>query len=326
MTALGPTHPPLHVVPDSPGHGVVRIARQLAEAVGASCVDLSSAMSLAPTAVHVHVTDRLFGATAEEAALTLVALARRHRTTVTLHDVPQPGDGAVFARRARAYADLLAEVDGWVVSSHHEARLVEEHLAPRTRGDVVPLPVLPMPPTPGRPAPASAGRRVVGVLGWVYPGKGHAEVVRACAGLPVTVRAVGRVSPGHDALLHELAALATSVGVGFETTGWVSDDELGAQLGAVDVPVAAHRHVSASGSINSWTAAGRRPLVASGDYTQEMALLRPGTLTLVDDAALPAAISAALDAPGSTRLGAATDTSPHLGDCAAAYLDVWAAR
>jgi hypothetical protein len=319
------TAPPLHVVPTSPGHGVVRLALQLADAFGAAVVEPAAALSLAPTRVHVHVTDRLFGSSAEEAAQALVALARRHRTTVTLHDVPQPGDGPVFARRAAAYAALLAEVDGWVVSSHHEERLVRAHLSPTTGGAVVPLPVLPLPDVEGARARRSGGP-VVGVLGWVYPGKGHAEVVRACAGLDVTVRALGRVSPGHDDLVDELAELAAGVGVGFETSGWVPDDELGARLGEVDVPVAAHRHVSASGSINSWLGARRRPLAAAGVYAEEMARLRPGTLTLVEDDDLPRAIAAALARPASTWLDDTTPTTPHVGDCAAAYLAVWAGR
>ncbi len=164
------------------------------------------------------------------------------------------------------------------------------------------------------------------MLGWVYPGKGHAEVVRACAGLPVTVRALGEVSGGHDDLVPELAELAAGLGVGFEVTGWLDDDELAAHLDAVAVPVAAHRHVSASGSMNSWIAARRRPLVMAGTYAHEMAQLRPGTLTPVADGDLARAVAAALADPGSTRLGPSVDTAPHLDDCAAAYLDFWGHR
>jgi hypothetical protein len=318
---------PLHVVPDSPGHGVIRIAHQLADAVGASVVDPVAAMALPRTPVHVHVTDRLFGATAEDATRALVALARRHPTTVTLHDVPQAGDGAVFARRARTYAALLQAVDGWVVSSHHEARLVAEHLGLGVGGTVVPLPVLPLARSAAAPAPTVDRRTpTVGVLGWVYPGKGHVEVLRACAGLDVVVRALGRPAAGHDDLVVELGEVAADLGVGWETSGWIADGDLGHALGAVDVPVAAHRHVSASGSVNSWIAAGRRPLVADGAYAAEMAALRPGTLTPVADHDLPRAIRAALADPASTRLDPSVDTAPHLADCAAAYLAFWAGR
>ncbi len=317
--------PPLHVVPADTGHGVARIARQVAGVVGAPVLGVAATMELAPTRVHVHVTDRLFGDSAAAAAETLVVLARHHRTTVTLHDLPQPGDGAAFAGRARAYAAVLAEVDGWVVSSHHEADLAATHLAPGSRPTVVPLPVLPVPTALAGPArPADDQPAVVGVLGWVYPGKGHAEVVRACAGLPVVVRALGRTSPGHDDLLRELVALGVDHGVGFEATGWVPEDELTDQLAEVDVPVAAHRHVSASGSVNSWLAARRRPLVSTGAYAEEMARLRPGTLTLVADDDLAGAVRRALGDPASTRLADDVGTTPHLADTAAAYLAFWA--
>ncbi len=329
MTATGAA--PLHVVPEAPGHGVVRFARQVAEVVGAPVCDVDAALSLPPTRVHVHVTDRLFGDGADEAGAVLVALARRHRATVTLHDLPQPGDGAAFASRVRAYAALLAEVDGWVVSSRHEADLAATYLRPASPPEVVPLPVLPLPVLP-LPAPAGpvgrsrSGPAVVGVLGWVYPGKGHAEVVRACAGMPVVVRALGGLAPGHEDLLPELVALGAEHGVGFEATGWVADADLATRLHEVDVPVAAHRHVSASGSVNSWVAARRRPLVSAGTYAAEMALLRPGTLTLVEDDDLPAAVRRALDDPASTRIAEDVTTTPHLADTAAAYLDFWARR
>lgn len=319
---MRPTAPPLHVVPDAPGHGVVRIAGQLATAVGAEALDLASVMALPRTHVHAHVTDRLYGASAHDAELALMALARRHLVTATLHDVPQPGDGVVFERRASAYRSLLRESEGWVVSSQHEEQLVRRHLEPGPRCAVIALPVIPLPDV-APPALAPGSTPQVAVLGWVYPGKGHAEVIRACAGTGATVRALGAVSPGHEALLDQLVALARDHGVRFEASGWVSDGDLTEQLRSADVPVAAHRNVSASGSINSWIAAGRRPLVLSGSYAEEMARLRPRTITLVDDAHLGREIAASLADPARTHLEAGVSTSPHLADCATAYLDFW---
>ena len=95
--------PPLHVVQPVADHGVTILAEQLARTVGAPVADLETAMRAPRTRVHVHVTESLFGADADEAARHLVALGARHRMTVTLHDVPQPGNGTAFATRTRAY-------------------------------------------------------------------------------------------------------------------------------------------------------------------------------------------------------------------------------
>ncbi|VXB79266.1 hypothetical protein [Nocardioides sp. AX2bis] len=322
--------PPVHLLPDLPGHGVTLHASQVAAAVGADTLDLTALLDLAPQPVHVHVTDRLLGATGEETSARLVALGRRQPMTVTLHDVPQPGDGPVFARRVPAYAAVLAAARGWVVSSEHERALVRRHLAPTDDGAVVPLPVMPLPVPDGagpRTCPAD-GPLVVGVLGWVYPGKGHDEVLRACAGVrrdrsgPVVLRALGRVAAGHDHLLDELAALAADLDVGLEVSGWVADADLPAALTDVDVPVAAHHHVSASGSMNSWVAARRRPLVTDGTYAREMAALRPGTLTLVDDD-LAAALARAAADPAGTWLAPGVGLAPGLDEVAAAYRAWW---
>ena len=77
--------------------------------------------------------------------------------------------------------------------------------------------------------------------------------------------------------------------------------------------------------MNSWLAAGRRPLVADGGYARELATVRPGTLTLVDVRPEPlgAAIATALADPDSTWLGQEVSTRPHLDDAAAAYARWW---
>jgi hypothetical protein len=108
-----------------------------------------------------------------------------------------------------------------------------------------------------------------------------------------------------------------------DVTGFVPEDDLIARCRAVAVPVVAHRHFSASGSLATWIAAGRRPLVADGRYPREMAALRPGTVHLVAPDRLSEAIGRALADPASTWLAADAVTRPHLDDTAAAYLRWW---
>ncbi len=331
------------VLADQPRHGVTILARQLAAATGARTVTTDQVAPGHGTAgpAHLHFCDRLLGDTPGAAAEEVERLARLGPLTVTLHDVPAAADGPGFAARADAYRRVLAVAEGWVACSRTELEQVGRVLAPDRAGAVVPLPLV----EPGRrrvAGPVDAGRATVGVLGWIYPGKGHLEALHAAAGLGrrrderPTVVALGSPAPGHDALVAELHALAARLDVGLEVTGWLADDDLAARAAACDVGVAGHRNVSASGSVNSWIAAGHVPLVRDSPYAREMAALRPGTLTRYrDDEHAPADTDLGTG-PGVPTLGRAlADRLRHpvalpgtplawtLGDVARAYERWW---
>lgn len=287
-----------------------------------------------PALVHVQVTDRLFGDDAGTAAARLVDLARHVPLSVTLHDLPQESDGPTgFAARSDAYAAIVGAARGVVVSSDHERALLDEVLARRVDDQpevvVIPLPITQTDATGRRPAPHPAPRpaptdRDLVLLGFVYPGKGHEEAIDALEALPPDVGVVnlGRASDGHEDLVAQLTTRAAGLGRRFEVTGYLPDDELVGRLRAAAVPVAAHRHLSASGSINSWLAAGRRPLVPRGRYTEELESRCPGSLLLYDDLALAA--RRALEDPESTWLDPAVQLGPSLAEVAAAYAEVLA--
>jgi glycosyltransferase involved in cell wall biosynthesis len=292
---------------------------------------------LAPgAAVHLHLTDRILGGAPHDAAAVVERLARRVRLTVTLHDVPQPTDGPAFAARAEAYGRIVRASHAWATNSWHEHDLVDRWSASGARGTVIPLHVpLPrghggLPGPPGRSVVGSvATEPVVGVFGFVYPGKGHRQVVRAVAalrraGTMASVRVLGDAAPGHADELEALVRTSRERGVPVEVTGRVADDDLVRALRGVTVGVTAHRNVSASASLNSWIAAGRRPLVRDGAYAREMAALRPGTISLFDDATLVPCLDAALRRPTSTWTAPDADLGPRLEDTAAAYRAWWA--
>jgi len=308
-------------------HGVTIAARDLATAVEAATgvrlrvgvPDLLGGQP--PQRAHLHFTDRLWAGSPAEAAALVERIAARTALTVTLHDVPQASDGpGNLPRRTDCYARVSAVARGIVVNSRHEAaHLAEAGITPRALG-VVPLPVTPAPPGP-RPEPGSAD---VAVLGFFYPGKGHAEVVDAVAALPrPRVTVLGGPSAGHEADLQFLTEQAAKQGVEVDVTGFVPEGDLIAACRAVAVPVVAHRHFSASGSLATWIAAGRRPLVIDGRYAREMAALRPATVRLVAPDQLTEAVAGALADPASTWLAADAVTRPHLDDTAAAYLQWW---
>lgn len=327
-----------HLVVGPAGHGVVRYAELLlrgADVPGTHVLRVPRRVGIgevdellhglarsdgrsAGSRVHLHVTDHLLGRSPEEAADVVDRLASQVRLSLTLHDLPQASDGGPALRRRAAYARMARAVEGVVVSSDHEADLLRVALAAETpsgRADrieadmaarcrVVPLAVpeltLPVAPTSSA-APTGGVLREVAVLGWVYPGKGHAEVLAALTGLPddVGFRVLGGASPGHDDLLGTLDRHARAAGRRMRVDGWVDDADLPALLRDVAVPVFAPRHVSASASLTAWASADRRPVATRSRYTEEVDARAPGALLLVDDTpdALADGVRAVLEDP-----------------------------
>lgn len=345
---------PLTIALGPPEHGVTRFAVECAQAAGTPLLDVADVAEM-PAAlaalatrnpampVHLHVTDPLFGSTPDEAAEAIESLARDRPVAVTLHDVPQPAEGAERCRRrTRAYQRIASVAGLVVVSSEHERTLCEE--AGIVVDVVIPLPV----PDLGRRVDGSkTGRgteqadwaraaepaesptpdaRSVGVFGFLHPGKAVDLVAGAVAELAaagdraVTLRLLGAPADGHDEYVRTAVEAVRAAGGRAEVTGRIDDDDLARVLGEVTVPVALFRNVSASGSLNTWAAAGRRPLVSDSDYTREIERRRPGSLLLTDAADLAGDLRRLLDDPAPTRVDAPEPGAAELGR---AYLRAW---
>lgn len=315
--------PVVHVVAGADTHGITRHALDLlghgdaevlriADDGGDPAARLAEcAAQAAPgVALHVHLNDTPLGPDTVEA---VVAAACRRRTTLTLHDLPDPREGAErYARRALGYARLWEASAGVVVASRHEAGLLRTtaERVGRSPEAMPPVSVVPLPlrePTSydGAPAGADPLDPVVAVLGFLYPGKGHEQALRAAeaAGLRGVV-ALGAVSPGHESDAAAFAERARAARLSWEVTGFLPEGELLRRARRVAVPLAWHAHVSASGSIGTWLQAGRRPLVADGAWVRELEERCPGSVTIVpDEQGLAAAVERAVADPGSTFLG-----------------------
>ncbi|MET0699334.1 MAG: glycosyltransferase [Mycobacterium sp.] len=321
------TAPVVHLIVGPERHGVVRFGLELQAALradGYAAEVFRDVGGIPPgRGIHLQFTDRLFGADAEQAVAAVSEVAagvhrRGGRITATLHDLPQPADVGHYALRARAYGALTSILDGIVVNSEHERVLLSD-IGVHSAVTVIPLPIV----APAvRPA-ITAGPSSVGVFGFVYPDKGHAEVLDAMQALPpdIALVALGEPSAGHDDLIDGLDRTARRQGRPFVVTGHVPDDGVLPLLQGVAVPVVHHRHMSASGSLNSWLSAGRRPLVPSTRYIREIADRNPGALWLYEDDGLdlPAALRAALDQPATTWSPAGTVCSPTPEQAAHAY-------
>ncbi|QNK80304.1 hypothetical protein [Nakamurella sp. PAMC28650] len=302
--------------------------------------------------LHLQANDWLFTDRthrAEEAVLDLAALLRIRRIvlSLTLHDLPQQAvSRELFLRRARSYAAMAGAAVGVVVSSEHERLLLEEAAAilgsvdgPAVVGQrMPPVEVIPLPVRTGprngpddRPGhrrearaagPVHASAPVMGVLGFIYPGKGHREVLEELASTrtPVALVAIGRPSDGHAAMLPDLIDLGRRLGIEFTSTGFVPDGALAAHLRGVAVPIAPAPHVSASASVNSWIAAGRRPLVPASRYAQELCDRMPGAVRIYEPGELCAAVESALADPSLTYLPPGFRPHPDRTEAASRYL------
>ncbi|PPK66114.1 hypothetical protein V5P93_003826 [Actinokineospora auranticolor] len=304
--------------PGPSGHGVVRHAALVADAVREhgfhpthSDADLT----------HAQFSDSLYGAGIAQATRSFLdwAATAPRPLVVTLHDVP---GGDPDARRDRerisGYREVAGVCDAILVSSRHEA--VKARAFTDRQVHVIDLP-LPSLPAPG-PRPWWADQPVLGVLGFLYPGKGHARAIDAAARSPLHPRVVaaGSTSPGHADLERSLAKRAADLGVDLVVTGTLSDADMAAAAAAITVPLVLHDRASASGTLLTWWGSRRRPLAAPGDYAVELHRRHPGSLALcADDSALDRAVAAALDSVGSTWLS----STPPWPDVGAAHVRLY---
>ena len=311
-----------------PEHGVMRLLRQLVAdwqpepvLIELPTPDLAGPSGLPPgtTSVGIHFTDQLFGPTCDVAAERFDALVQRLAgiaVMVTLHDVPMTSDDpARYARRAAAYTRVVQAAHTVVVNSEHEATLLRSF-----DPDANPV-VLPLPLTAPEPGPRPTPDPDVAVLGFIYPGKGHLPALDA---LPAGygLLALGRPATGHDDFVAELQRHAERVRRRFTVSGWIADGELPDRLRRVAVPLVAHEQLSASASIGTWLAAGRRPLVPDSPYTRELEDRCPGSVTRYRPAELAAAIRRTLADPAGTWLADDVVLGPGTADVARRYRQV----
>lgn len=326
-----------------PEHGVTGMARRIASAAtdlgftgpvvgepdAARVAALVDRLPAPVRLLHLHVSDWLIADASAEPdrvidELVAAAAARGVALSVTLHDLPGPGGPPELgARRATTYRRLVDAAAGVAVCSAHERALLHERVAPDRAVTVIPLPIDPRPAVGAGDPAVAAGDPTVAVFGFLYPGKGHHEVIEELAGFrpPITVLAVGRPSARHPELVAELTEAAQARGISFRCTGYVPDEQVLDRLRAPVIPVAPQTHISASGSINAWLTAGRRPLVRTGRYAAELDHRMPGSVQLYPPGELAAAVRRALADPARTWLPPELQLGPTTPAVARGYLD-----
>jgi glycosyltransferase involved in cell wall biosynthesis len=147
------------------------------------------------------------------------------------------------------------------------------------------------------------GRRVLTVLGFVHPRKGHHLAVAAMAKLPedITLVVAGTATEKHLDYATSLMESAHALGVAERVifTGFLDDDVLDLYLAATDLALCPFERVAASGSVATWIAANRPILGLDLPLFHEYQSMSPGSMLIVgghDSCAIAEGIQQALDA------------------------------
>jgi glycosyltransferase involved in cell wall biosynthesis len=154
-----------------------------------------------------------------------------------------------------------------------------------------------------------AGNRVVTLLGFIYPPKGHHLLVEAMPHLPPDVMVVfagGASSSTYEDYVQKLQATARSYGVEqrLRITGYLSESALELYLMATDLAVCPFTRFSASGSLSTWISVAKPILASDLPQIAEYNQLEPNaidTFDLKDPMALATAIPQHLAQSGTAE-------------------------
>jgi glycosyltransferase involved in cell wall biosynthesis len=126
------------------------------------------------------------------------------------------------------------------------------------------------------------GQRVVTLLGYVHPRKGHELLIDALSRLPadVTVVFAGTTEAVHLPYMTHLREKAAAAGLAgrVRITGFLPEPELETYLAATDLAVCPFTTVAASSSVATWLSAGTPILAADLPLISEYNLLEPGAI------------------------------------------------
>jgi glycosyltransferase involved in cell wall biosynthesis len=172
-----------------------------------------------------------------------------------------------------------------LVCSDEERRRIQTFV-PEARVRVIPHFVEDRPLSTPRPTAKEAlglgGRRVVTLLGYVHPRKGHELLIDALPSLPadVTVVFAGTTEAVHLPYVAHLREKAVAAGVAgrLRITGFLPEPELDLYLAATDLAVCPFTTVAASGSVSTWLSAGTPILAADLPLISEYNIMEPGAI------------------------------------------------
>ncbi|MEM9007487.1 MAG: glycosyltransferase family 4 protein [Cyanobacteria bacterium P01_F01_bin.86] len=127
------------------------------------------------------------------------------------------------------------------------------------------------------------GVKVITLLGFIYPPKGHELLVEAMVNLPeeaMVIFAGGASSSPNEEFVQALQILAKDLGVDhrLRITGYLSEEAMEQYLVATDIAVCPFVRVSASGSLSTWISVACPVLASESPQIEELSHLEPGAV------------------------------------------------
>ncbi|MGF1524209.1 MAG: glycosyltransferase family 4 protein [Leptolyngbyaceae cyanobacterium] len=124
------------------------------------------------------------------------------------------------------------------------------------------------------------GVKVITLLGFIYPPKGHQLLVEAMQDLPEEIRVIfagGPSSSSYEPFVQELRDIAKSNGVDsrLRITGYLSETDMESYLKATDIAVCPFSRISASGSLSTWISVACPILASESPQIEELSQLEP---------------------------------------------------
>jgi glycosyltransferase involved in cell wall biosynthesis len=216
-------------------------------------------------------------------------LARVMRSPAAAEEVPSFGLRSKLRRNFRPEAVTLRWLARGgrhlIVCTQEERERLNEFI-PGATVTVIPhfveTRVLPVARGDAKQALGLGDRRVVTLLGYIHPRKGHVLLVDAMPHLPPDVIVVfaGGAAPEQGGYLAELlnAARVTGTAERIRVTGYLPESELEQYLAATDLAVCPFTAASASGSLSTWISVQKPVLASDLPQISEYNQIEPGAI------------------------------------------------